>query len=201
MDESLLRSIGRLRREYVDETGIPLSIAGIPLLTYPYTDVAHAKDAPVRHDCKERGCVRRQSTILEQERPDEYGSPGPAYGRSLSSRMVRLGEQSFGTTFLMRRALLLVPRWCESRHREKGDPLHADRPQLCHHLINTTIKYALGSGEFVLPENLRLNFYARIIRKVADDSEISVTDAELLLLAAVRFLDQKRTEFLARTAA
>ncbi|MCA1570877.1 MAG: hypothetical protein LC798_11270 [Chloroflexi bacterium] len=176
--------LDHLRQEYAAEAAIPVSIHGLPLLHEVGEEVVDGR--------------KRVTTLLVPERDDEHGPAGPALGRSLSSRIVRLLEHDYGLTFGVRRALGSVEGWCQRRHVKKGDPLHAEHPgtpPLCARLARYCIVTANSSGESTLPEQLRDNAHQRIIRRVAELEGIGPDDATLLLEAALRRMRDKLDEW------
>jgi hypothetical protein len=133
--------------------------------------------------------------------PDPEGSDVSAIGYTLSKRMQRVMQRSYGVDFTVNRALEDLWGWCMYRHvrPSKGipEPLHYDRGLICPRVVHEVIVYGNGAGEHGIEESwlpgLRENYYRRLIRRAADLEDIEYEEAEDFIGGAIRHMHHKMT--------
>ena len=102
-------------------------------------------------------------------------------GKTLSGKMQRVLQRSFGQDMPVQRALKRLEPWCHRRHIQPREPLHDDRGFLCPRLVIRVVTYCNGTGEHGIEESwlpeLRSNWYRRIIRASAMDEDLAYDEA------------------------
>src|ERR1044072_666855 len=114
MTDQLLMRIARVRADYARELYFAPS-SSKPVLTYSWDD-------------HERMMV-----------PDEIDVS--QVGATLSAKMQRVLQRSYGADMGVQRALDHLEGWCHRRHVKPREPLHEDRGFICPRITRFVVTY------------------------------------------------------------
>lgn len=170
-------NIARIRADWAAERQFPPS-SSRPVLTYEY-------------DAHERVMV-----------PDTVDVS--RIGKTLSGKMQRVLQRSYGSDMPVQRALSRLEAWCYRRHVRPREPLHEERGFICSRLTFKVVTFSNGTGEHGteeawLPE-LRSNWYRRIIRSAAFDEELDYDEAAEFIAGGLVQMQQWMDEWAAHAA-
>jgi hypothetical protein len=126
-------------------------------------------------------------------------------GKTLSGKMQRVLQQSYGSDMPVQRALRRLEAWCYRRHVKPREPLHDERGFICSRLTAKVVTYCNGTGEHGIEEawmpELRSNWYRRIIRSAAFDEDLDYEEAEDFIAGGLVQMQQWMDEWAAHAAA
>jgi hypothetical protein len=129
-------------------------------------------------------------------------------GKTLSGKMQRVLQRSFGQDMPVQRSILDLWGWCKVRHvkpdRGTPEPLHHERGLICPRLIVEVVAYCNGTGEHGIEEawlpELRSNYYRRLIRRAAILEDLEYEEARDFIAGALLRMDSKMTIWAAGAA-
>ena len=181
MPDELMRRIANMRADWAAERQFAPS-SSRPVLTYEW-------------DAHDRVMV-----------PDEVDVS--RIGKTLSGKMQRVLQRSYGMDMPVQRAILDLWGWCRHRHvkpdRGIPEPLHYERGMICPRLVLEIVAYSNGTGEHGIEEawlpHLRDNYYARLIRRAAELEDLDYSEAKDFIAGALLRMDSKITLWTAGAA-